>query len=63
MAIPGKKNQGRRPPQFELIAGAVCLDFVNTLDDRFHDVPKELLASYLDLARFAGEAGILPSEY
>jgi predicted RNA-binding Zn ribbon-like protein len=49
----------RRPPQFELIAGAVCLDFVNTLDDRFSDHPKELLASYSDLARFAGDAGVL----
>jgi len=59
LAIPGKKNLGRRPPQFELIAGAVCLDFVNTLDDRFSEQPKELLPSYADLARFAEEAGIL----
>jgi len=40
----------------------VCQDFVNTLDDRFHDAPKELLASYVDLVRFAGEAGILPQQ-
>lgn len=52
----------RRPPQFELIAGAECLDFVNTLDDRFTDHPKELLASYRDLARFAEEAGVLPQQ-
>jgi predicted RNA-binding Zn ribbon-like protein len=37
----------------------VCLDFVNTLDDRFTDHPKELLASYRDLARFAEDAGVL----
>lgn len=49
----------RRTPQFELIAGAVCLDFVNTLDDRFSDHPKELLASYRDLARFAEDAKLL----
>jgi hypothetical protein len=48
-----------RTPQFELIAGAVCLDFVNTLDDRFSDHPKELLASYRDLALFAADAGVL----
>ena len=55
-----RKITRRRPPQFELIAGAVCLDFINTLDDRFSDKPKELLANYGDLARFAEDAGILP---
>jgi len=49
----------RRPPRFELIAGAVCLDFINTLDDRFSSEPKELLADYVDLARFAEDSGIL----
>jgi predicted RNA-binding Zn ribbon-like protein len=49
----------RRPPRFELIAGAVCLDFTNTLDDRFSNQPKELLAQYVDLARFAEDSGIL----
>src|SRR5580704_2584502 len=51
----------RRPPRFELIAGAVCLDFTNTLDDRFSNQPKELLAQYVDLARFAEDSGILTS--
>ena len=37
----------------------MCLDFVNTLDDRFTDHPKELLAHYRDLARFAEDAGVL----
>jgi len=50
----------RRPPRFELIAGNVCLDFVNTLDDR-HTKPKELLENYLDLARFAEDTGLLDS--
>jgi len=49
----------RRPPRFELIAGAACLDFVNTLDDRFSSEPKELLERYVDLARFGEDAGIL----
>ena len=49
----------RRPPKFELIGGPVCLDFMNTLDDRYSSEPKELLKSYLDLARFAEDAGIL----
>ncbi len=49
----------RRPPRFELMGGAVCLDFVNTLDDRFSAEPKELLEQYVDLARFAEDTGIL----
>ncbi len=53
----GKKR--RREPQFELIAGAPCLDFVNTVDDRFSGEPKELLKTYGDLARFAEDTGIL----
>ncbi|HYA48002.1 MAG TPA: ABATE domain-containing protein [archaeon] len=56
---PKQKAARRRPPRFELVAGAVCLDFVNTLDDRFSSEPKELLKHYVDLARFAEDAGIL----
>jgi predicted RNA-binding Zn ribbon-like protein len=54
-----KKIARRRPPRFELIAGAVCLDFINTLDDRFSSEPKELLKTYIDLARFGEDACIL----
>lgn len=46
----------RRPPRFDLSGGHVCLDFVNTLDDRPSSEPKELLATYLDLARFAEDS-------
>jgi predicted RNA-binding Zn ribbon-like protein len=53
------KQNPRRPPQFELIAGVVCLDFANTLDDRFSGQPKELLPSYIDLLRFGEESKIL----
>jgi predicted RNA-binding Zn ribbon-like protein len=49
----------RRAPQFDLVGGHPCLDFVNTLDDRFSDHPKELLASYRDLARFAEDTRLL----
>lgn len=41
------------------MGGAVCLDFVNTLDDRFSAEPKELLEQYVDLARFAEDTGII----
>jgi predicted RNA-binding Zn ribbon-like protein len=49
----------RRPPLFELTAGVLCLDFVNTLDNRPSGEPKELLARYGDLVRFAEDTGIL----
>jgi predicted RNA-binding Zn ribbon-like protein len=51
----------RRPPRFELTAGILCLDFVNTLDDRPSGEPKELLARYGDLVRFGEDSGILTS--
>jgi predicted RNA-binding Zn ribbon-like protein len=53
---------GRRPPLFELTAGVLCLDFVNTLDNRPSGEPKELLARYGDLVRFAEDTGILTPE-
>ncbi|MGA1986840.1 MAG: ABATE domain-containing protein [Candidatus Sulfotelmatobacter sp.] len=74
-----RKSARRLPPKFDLIAGNVCLDFVNTLDDRYindrhindrHNIndrhtndpqtkPKELLKTYLDLARFGEDTGLL----
>src|SRR5580700_9207485 len=71
----GTKSSRRRPPRFDLIAGNVCLDFVNTLDDRHvnnghskdhdsndgHTQPKELLETYADLARFGEDTGLLDS--
>ncbi len=51
-----------RPPIFELVAGNVCLDFINTLDDRPSGKPKELLKSYYDLALFGQDTGILTPE-
>jgi predicted RNA-binding Zn ribbon-like protein len=46
-------------PLFELIAGNLCLDFINTLDNRPSGKPKELLNNYYDLARFAEDTGII----
>ena len=60
---PGKKPHPtivrRRPPVFELTAGILCLDFVNTLDNRPSGKPKELLAGYGDLVRLAEDSGVL----
>jgi predicted RNA-binding Zn ribbon-like protein len=49
----------RRQPQFDLSGGAVCLNFVNTLDNRPSADPEELLNSYADLVAFGEESGIL----
>ncbi len=57
------KNKGkearRRAPKFELVAGTLCLDFANTLDDRYSGQSTELLKHYVDVARFGEDAGIL----
>ena len=53
------KPERRRAPRFELIAGNVCLDFINTLDDRPGAEPKELLTRYTDLVCFAEESGLI----
>jgi predicted RNA-binding Zn ribbon-like protein len=60
--MPETNPGRRRPPLFDLIAGDVCLDFINTLDDRTSDKPKELLKNYYDLARFGEDTGILTPE-
>jgi predicted RNA-binding Zn ribbon-like protein len=55
--------QRQRAPHFQLEGGILCLDFVNTLDDRPSVAPTELLNSYADLLHFAEDTGILaPSE-
>ena len=53
------KPAKRRQPKFELIGGNVCLDFINTLDDRPSAQPQELLKNYYELARFGEDTGIL----
>ena len=55
-------GQKPQPQTFDLVAGNVCLDFINTLDDRFSDHPKELLATYGDLVRFGVESRVIGSK-
>jgi predicted RNA-binding Zn ribbon-like protein len=53
-------NENPIPKPFELIAGHPALDLVNTMDDRFGPGdPRELLASYDDLLRFATQSELL----
>ena len=57
-----EKVKRRREPRFDLCGGSVALDFVNTLDDRFSEAPKELLKDYVDLARFGEDTGTLTDQ-
>src|SRR5262245_25342704 len=42
-----------------LFGGQLCLDFVNTLDPRASDRPRDFLQSYADLVAWARHAGVL----
>jgi predicted RNA-binding Zn ribbon-like protein len=46
---------------FELTGGLLCLDFVNTLDNRPTLLPRELLETYADLAAWSRQSRILSS--
>ncbi len=48
------------PQPFELIADNVCLDFINTLDNRPSGQPTELLKRFSDVVRFCEQSGLLP---
>ena len=50
---------GSRGWVFELSGGRLCLDFVNTVDQRPSPEPKELLPAYEDLLSWARQTGIL----
>ena len=48
------------PKPFQLVAGHVALDLINTLDNRFLETgPDELLTSYEGLLRFATQSELL----
>ncbi len=44
---------------FELTGGRLCLDLVNTLDERATDHPRELLPRYQDLIDWGVQAGAI----
>jgi predicted RNA-binding Zn ribbon-like protein len=51
-------------PLFDLCGGHPALDFVNSLDNRFHeDGPRELLVNYADLLRFTAQTGLLDARH
>jgi predicted RNA-binding Zn ribbon-like protein len=61
-AAAGPRRGGRPTPagyEYELSGGALCLDFVNTVDYRPTSERKELLGTYSDLVAWARQAGAL----
>jgi predicted RNA-binding Zn ribbon-like protein len=45
-----------------LLGGELCLDFVNTVENRGGDQPREFLHSYADLVAWSHHAGVLACE-
>jgi predicted RNA-binding Zn ribbon-like protein len=54
---PARGAQTNRP--FELTGGSVCLDFVNTVDNRPTLRRQDLLQNFADLLRWSRQSGIL----
>jgi predicted RNA-binding Zn ribbon-like protein len=48
--------------RFELVAGALCLDFVDTVGGLRGAESEEFLMTYADLVRFSRQAGVLSPE-
>ena len=49
-------------PVFDLSGGSLCLDFANTIDDRWTEVQREHLTSYRSLVAWAEQTQILSNE-
>ena len=50
-------SQAATKSQFEFTGGNLALDFINTVDNRTSDNPKDLLTSYADLVHWSEQAG------
>ena len=55
-------EESRPVENFELNAGRLCLDFINTLSDRFLPASSEVLHTYTDLLIWSQQAKILEFE-
>jgi predicted RNA-binding Zn ribbon-like protein len=53
------EEQESRAETVKLLGGCPCLDFVNTVDWRTSDHPRELLTTYADLVKWSAHARIL----
>lgn len=58
-----KMKRSLPTPKFDLLAGALCLDFANTVDKRLSDHPEDKLDGYEALIAFGQQTGVFsPSE-
>ena len=53
------KKMSEIPKPFEFIAGALCLDFVNTVGSHGFEQAREKLPTYSDLVRWSKEASLI----
>ncbi|MGH2560333.1 MAG: CGNR zinc finger domain-containing protein [Thermomicrobiales bacterium] len=51
-------RQGTNLLQLRLLGGRLCLDFVNTIENRAGRTPEDFLTSYPDLVRWGRHAGL-----
>ncbi len=54
--------EGREGWVFELTGGILCLDFVNTVDNRPMENARDLLGSYVDLVGWSAQSGLIDEE-
>src|SRR5690349_24746916 len=47
---------------FSRVGNRLCLDFTNTVDDRFRENKDELLADYRDLVAWSQQTGVVTDE-
>src|SRR5690242_1134317 len=53
---------GPEPSEQKLVGGRLCIDFINSVDERTSDHPEESLASYTDLVAWSQHVAILSEE-
>jgi predicted RNA-binding Zn ribbon-like protein len=53
------KKMSENSSPFSFIAGALCLDFVNTVGSHTSEHPREKLRGFADLIRWSEEAGLI----
>jgi predicted RNA-binding Zn ribbon-like protein len=63
---PGERSTKDEPPgrltELKLLGGRLCLDFINTVDPRVGDQPRDYLRRYVDLVRWGQHAGMLSAD-
>ena len=56
------KEMAQDPSPFSFVAGALCLDFVNTVGSHTSENPREKLCAFADLMHWSKKAGIIDND-